>query len=366
MASRLLRERINPAIHFCRLFGLGLLHSDSIATRIVDMFLLFVNFVVCLYSYFHITSLVSEKMPDIWDITTVVSVIRLYIRIFSTPLIIILSQFQKRTLTRIICEFDNIVPGSIEPAFLWSFVFYSVVWLLGNIVGECLTMVAFHVRTKFEYFSFKDVFLIVIFNFWMFVPLLQYLFMIKAIRLGVQNINDSITSMEQWKLLRLKWKELGRLSIHLTSNVVGEIILTYMVCKIADIIFFIFLIYFYGYKEGSKLVMSLFLINVCLEVVGVFELFRQCNICKLELLKTHTVLNSVNINTKSDYRQLKFASLYMLHTDFKFMPCGIFEMNYRNFVTVNDHTDFSVCSFSSSNETLMDKAAKMMYNLNKG
>lgn len=285
MITGALWKRINPAIYFCRVFGLGLLNSDTALSHAADAFLLSANFATSVYGYIHITSLVSKRMSDLWDITTVVSVIRLHIRIFTPPFILVLSQFNKRTLTETLGKFDDIVPAG-ERAFVRSSVRYSVAWLLANIAGECLTVAAFHIRTKFAYFAIADFLLIVVYNFWMTIPIHQYLFVIKTVRLGVRYINDRIASMERWKLLRYEWKELRRLAVDLTGDLFGPVIVMYMVCKIADVIFFIFLIYYYGYKDKNELVTSFFVINVGLEIIGIFELFRQCNNCKLEVIFT--------------------------------------------------------------------------------
>lgn len=277
------RQLINPAMNFCRVFGLGLLNSDTAASHAVDALLLTVNFAVSVYGYVHITSLVSTRMSDLWDITTVVSVTRLHIRILAPPVILVLSQFNKRTLTETLGEFGDTSGGR---AYVRSSVRYSVAWLLANIAGECLTMGAFHVRTNFAYFATVDIFLIVVFNFWMTIPIHQYLFVIKTVRLAVRDINGRVASIERWKQLRYRWKELRRLAIDLTRDVFGPVIVMYAVCKIADVIFFVFLIYFYGYKLKNVLITIFLVINVSLETAGIFELFRQCNNCKLEVIFT--------------------------------------------------------------------------------
>lgn len=279
--TKFLWERI---IFFCQLFGFGILHN-TIAARIMDAVIFFVNIMVCAYCYFYVKSFVSEKMMDIWDITTVFSVLRVYFRLFAPIFILVSVQFKKRTVNKIVKTFDDVLP-SIELAYKRSIIWYSVTWLIGSIGSEYLLMIVFHIRTNFAHIKLNDFIIITLLNTWTIIPIVQYLFIIKSVRLGVRNINDRITSIEQWKLLRLKWKKLRYLAIDLTSNVVGEIIIAYIICRIIDIILVIFLIYFYGYKEKNILTSCMFIIYVIMEMIAIFELFRQCYNCKLEVIFT--------------------------------------------------------------------------------
>lgn len=275
---------MNPAVNFCRLFGLGLSCSKMHFKYFYDVFLLLINIFLFVYCYFHITSLVSKEMHEIWDITTVLSVIRLYIIVLGPPFMVVLSQFKKSTLIEILNELDNLVP-SIEIAFLRSYMWYSVNWLLLNILGDFVTFFTFIFRKNFQTVYIIDFILMSILNCWLFIPIFQYLFIIKTIHFGIQKINSQIHSIEHWKLFRQKSKDLRYLAFNLTNTVFGEILIVHIICKLANVIFFIFSSYLYGYKTDNNFYTVLMLFNVFVGVIWLIELFRQCQNCKFEVFE---------------------------------------------------------------------------------
>jgi len=284
---------VNPAVNVCRLFGFGLWYGDAYTMYFYDAFLLSINFALSVYSYFHVTALVSKSMPEMWDITTVLSVIRLHIRICMPPLMVILSQFHKHTLTDILHKLDDLL-SPIEISYLRSFMWYSVRWLLINIIGEWITITAFQIRTNFMLLMIEDYILIIVFNCWLFIPIFHYIFIVKTVQLGMRKINERTSTIREWKESRQKWKELQCLVINLTNSEIGDIIIAHVMCRIADITFFTFLVYFYGYKSESKLSIIIFVVNVVIGVFWLFELFRQCQNCKQEVMcdNIRLILNS--------------------------------------------------------------------------
>lgn len=287
-----LHELINPSVNFCRMFGLGLLYSKEYIKYLYDAFLLLINIFVFVYCYFHVTSFISTEMNELWNITTVISVIRLYISLLAPPLMVLLSQFKKQTLTKILNELDKLVP-SIDIVFLRSYLWYSVKWLLLNIIGDIVAFTTFILRTNFQTVYIKDFILISISNCWLYIPIFQYLFIIKTIHFGMQKINIEIHSMGDWKLFREKWKDLRFLAIHLTNSVYGEIILLHIICHLAGIIFILFVCYFHGYKPDNNIVTFLLIVKAIIGVIWLFELFKQCQNCKFEVTNNHYRLNHI-------------------------------------------------------------------------
>lgn len=280
----ILHESLSSAMIFCRLFGLGLLHNYTAFAYFKDTILLAVNLIVAVYGYRHVTYFISIEMQEIWNITAVVSVVRVYIHMIIPPLLVFLVQFKKRALTNIINQIDDLLP-QIETDFLRSFRWYCVKWLLLKALTEMIALVELHIKTRhFNLSSINDYLLVLILNIWLLVPLFQYIFIIKTVHLGVCEINHRIISIKEWTIYRQKWKELTYLVIHLTKNVFGDIIILHIGNVIINIIFFIFSLYYYGYKRNSLFVMCSHSTNILVIVFWLFELFRQCENCKKEVM----------------------------------------------------------------------------------
>lgn len=277
-----LYDSLNSAIIFCRIFGLGLWNNYTWIAYFNDIFLLLLNLVVGIYGFIQITYYIFNHMPKMWNITTIVSVIRVYINMIGPPLVILFAQFKKRALTDILEKIDNLVPW-IGRDFLRSFMRYSVKWLLVNMSTEIIIITMFNFNTNFDLFAIKDYLLIAVYNMWLVIPLLQYVFVIKTVDLGVWEINRRINSIEDWIIIRKKWKALRHLVIDLTKNVVGDIIIIHFTNKIADIVFFIFSLYFYGIKRYSLFVIVTDIYNIIIGALWMFELFRQCQNCKQQV-----------------------------------------------------------------------------------
>lgn len=200
------RDILNPPVNFCRLSGLGLQFRDTYTMYFSDVFLLFVNFLISLHIYLHIIKLVSKLMPEMLDITTVISVFRLHTRICLPPLMVILWQFKKHTLIDIVDKFNDLITPPIEIPYLRTFIWYSIIWLFINISMEWITIFTFHAQTGFVLPMINDYALITFLTCWMFIPIFHYIFIVKTVHLGVRQINERIGTIGEWKISRQKWK----------------------------------------------------------------------------------------------------------------------------------------------------------------
>lgn len=288
-------DSLNSAIVFCRLFGLGPPNNYAGIACFNDTLLLLLNLFVSVCGSVHITYYMSDHMPPVWNITTVVSMIRVYINTIAPPLTVLFAQFKKRAFTDCVAELEDLVPW-MESDFLRSFVRYSVKWLLMNMSTEIVIITTLHFFTGFSLFAVVDYLIIAIHNAWLVIPLLQFVFIIKTVRLGVCEINRRVDSVGRWKIYRQKWKELARLAMRLTENVAGDIIIIHFTSKIADIVFFIFTLYVYGLKRDGLYLTIFHVYNIVISSFWVFELFRQCQNCKqqvmLFIIKTLTSHNN--------------------------------------------------------------------------
>lgn len=279
--QRKLLDVMKPAVNFCRIFSMGLGYRN-VTGYFVDASFALINVLVFLYGYYRVTDFVAQKMPEIWDINAVVSVVRLYTRLSLPPLMVFHSQFKKIALNAVLGQLDVLVP-TISYHYLRSFMWYSCAWLMVSIFGEMLALTTFHMRTSFRHFEIVDYLLIAVFNSWTYIPILQYLFVIKTANLGVRTINERIVTFAEWKTSRAGWKELRYLAVYYTNKEVGTMIIAHLVCKIMDIIFFTFISYFYGYKEGNEIVALMLVVSVSIMALWTFELIRQCQNCKSEV-----------------------------------------------------------------------------------
>ncbi|XP_060874721.1 uncharacterized protein LOC132948317 [Metopolophium dirhodum] len=269
-------------------------------------------------------------MPFVWDITTVMSVAKVYTYLLTPPLMLIMWQYNKRSLSNVLRELDLGMTEMAAATPLAPFVWYSAIWLCMSVLIEFSAYTMFHLDTNFAYFTITEYGMIVVYNVWSKVPLLMYTFLMDTIRTAIRDINGRLTTVAEWWTYRGRWDDLRRTAVHLAWHQFGVTIIVFIVCTIAEIVFFVFMLYLFGYNNKNTLRISIYFINALFSASWMFEIIRMSKNCKLELLKTQKVLNSISINFNSDYRQIKYASLHMLHADFSFMPCNIFEMNYRS------------------------------------
>ncbi|XP_025205952.1 uncharacterized protein LOC112602216 [Melanaphis sacchari] len=164
----------------------------------------------------------------------------------------------------------------------------------------------------------------------------MYAFLLDTVRAAVRDINGRLVTVADWRAYRGRWDDLRRAAVRLARDLFGVAIVVFVVRTIAEIVFFVFSLYLSGIKtyKFDALRISVYSVNAVFSVSWMFEIIRKTKNCKLELQRTQKVLNSISINLNSHDKQIKYAYLYMLHADLNFMPCNIFEMNYRSLKSI--------------------------------
>ncbi|KAF0717878.1 Uncharacterized protein FWK35_00036430 [Aphis craccivora] len=278
-----LRERLNLTMNVCRLFGLGL-EPDDAASAVVDALIFLGNLLYSAYGYDHVTSVVQQRMPLIWDITTVMSVAKVYTYLLAPPVMLIAWQCNKRSLTDAVSALDRAAVADTPPSLV-PFVRYSAAWLCMSVLIEFAAYTMFHVDTDFVYFTVTEYGMIAVYNVWTTVPLLMYAFLLDAIRTSVRDINDRLITVADWRTYRGRWDDLRRTAVHQTRDLFGVTIVAFIMCTIAEIVFFGFSLYLFGIKvyhvDAFRIIV--YSINAAFSVSWIFEIIRMTKNCKLEV-----------------------------------------------------------------------------------
>ncbi|KAL5236296.1 hypothetical protein ACI65C_003706 [Semiaphis heraclei] len=323
-------------MNMCRLFGFGLQHN-GVAAAAVDALIVLANLSYSAYAYNYVMSIVQQRMPFKLEITTFMNVVKLQTYLLTPPVMLIMWQYHKRSLSDALRDLSNAMIETAAAMSLAPFAWYSIAWLCMSLVIEYFIYTLFHIDTDFVYFTVTDYVMMTVYNVWFKVPLLMYVFLMDTIRMSARDINSRLTTVSEWRTYRGRWDDLRQMAVHMARHQFGVTIVAFMVYSIAEIVFSVFMVYLYSYSQKNTLKIIIYSIKAFFSTAWMFEIIRMSKNCKLEvqdiyntLLKTQKVLNSIIINFNSDYKQIKYASLHTLHADFSFMPCNIFEMNYRN------------------------------------
>lgn len=287
VAAKPLHERIRPAMHFCRLFGFGIRFDGNPVELATDVAFLLVNLWFSTYAYVHITAVMRTRMSGLWDITTVMSVVKVYSYLMRGPVTMIAWQMNERRLASVVRALDGIVPG-IERRSLARFPWATTGWMLVTILGQFSAFSTYHVATNFEFFSWFDYFLMAVYSLWFGIPVIMYMFLVQVIRAGVRDVNDRIDTVTAWRAYRGRWKELRRTAVHLARDEFGVIAVVFWVGAITEIVFSCFTMYFFGYKTLDATFISyvklmMITVNGIITVAWVFEITRITQNCKLEV-----------------------------------------------------------------------------------
>jgi len=278
-----LRRRLNLTLNVCRLFGLGL-EPDHVTAAVVDALIFLGNLSYSAYGYDHVTSVVQQRMPFIWDITTVMSVAKVYTYLLTPPVMLIAWQCNKRSLTDVVSAVDRAAVADTPPSLV-PFVRYSAAWLCMSVLIEYAAYTVFHVDTDFVYFTLTEYGMIAVYNVWTTVPLLMYTFLLDAIRTSVRDINDRLITVADWRTYRGRWDDLRWAAVHQTRDLFGVTIVVFIMCTIAEIVFYVFSLYLFGIKvyhmDAFRIIV--YFINAVFSVSWMFEIIRMTKNCKLEV-----------------------------------------------------------------------------------
>ncbi|XP_060854456.1 uncharacterized protein LOC132932206 isoform X2 [Rhopalosiphum padi] len=321
--------RMKPMMYFCHLYGMGFCRDNF---RIIYFLLIFINVSVSFHIYYTMFMYVQKNLLSMFSLSTVTSVARLHIRYLANPLMIVLLSVKKTTILNYISDFDSLVLR-INKVSLTPYTIHFFSWLITTLVAELIQIMSFHYRTDLQYFTTWSTVQYVFSNIWIVTPVLLYIFLISLVSNGIQEINNDITSIRAWRIHSLKWKELQGMSIVLTNSVFGNIIIIFIMYTIMDLTFFIYATYL-SWINNFPIEIVTYIIMWFVRAGLMFHLFRTTQSCKLEMKKTQMVLNGIDKTTVFDYKEFQFTSLYMLHTDFSFTPCNIFDITYRNLLTI--------------------------------
>jgi len=275
-----LHSRVKPMMYFCHLYGMGL-NCDGI--RIVYFLFIFLNMSVSIYIYYEIFIYVQTQLSEMFDLSTITSVVRLHIRFLAHPLMILLLCVKKTAIMNYIRDFDDLVYG-INDVSLKPHMIHFFGWLSTTLVAELLQIMTFHYRTDLIFFSITATVEFVISNVWLVTPVLMYIFLISLVSHGIREINNDITSIRVWKTHRLKWKELQQVGIVLTNSVFGNIIIIFIMFTIMELTFFCFMIYL-SWRSNYPNEMVAYFIILFVRAGLMFQLFRTSHSCKIEVNK---------------------------------------------------------------------------------
>ncbi|XP_015366146.1 PREDICTED: uncharacterized protein LOC107163304 isoform X2 [Diuraphis noxia] len=314
---------------FCHLYGMGFCYDDF---RIIYFISIFVNMSASIYIYYKALIFVQMNMSNMFDLSTLTSVVRLHIRFLANPLMIVLLCAKITTIMNYISDFDDLVVR-INDVSLKPYMLHFFGWLSITLVTEFIQLMTFHYRMDFRYLKISSTVQFVISNVWLVTPVLIYIFLISLVSHGIREINNDITSMRAWRTHSQKWKELQHAAIVLTNSVFGKIIIIFIMYTIMELTFFCFALYLSWRGNYFSELVAYFII-LFVRAGLMFQLFRTSHSCKMEMKRTQILLNGTCKNTISDYKEFQFTSMYMLHTDFDFTPCNIFDITYRNLVTI--------------------------------
>lgn len=272
--------RIKPLMYFCHLFGMGFCFNDF---QIVFFLLIFINMSVSIYIYYEMLIYIQTNLSEMFDLSTITSVVRLHIRFLAHPLMIVFLFVKKTIIMNYIRNFDDIV-YRINDVSLKPYMIHFFSWLSIILVAEFLQLMTFHHRRNLRYFTISATAQFVLSNVWLVTPVLMYIFLISLVSYSIREINNDITSIRAWKTHCLKWKELQHAGIVLTKSVFGKIIIIFIMFTIMELTFFSFTVYL-SWRSNFPNEIVAYLIILFVRAGLMFQLFRTSNSCKGEINK---------------------------------------------------------------------------------
>ncbi|XP_050424645.1 uncharacterized protein LOC126835843 [Adelges cooleyi] len=320
-------ERIRPTVLFCRLFGMGFQREDSEMAFLEYWILLAFNLTLISYTVFTDIFQDLHIMKNLMDVMSFMTVIRYFTRTFVPVVAICSILFTRNIIIKTVQTLDDLIPSvKRTPLSFYSWYFYG--WLTLSLATDYLQFFTFWISANFGIYSVRTLFHLTFYNIWISVPVAQYVVLIMMIQNGIRGMNDDITSISKWKSYRTRWKMLKDLAEYLTNYVFAAFIIVYVLFSMCETFFFAF-VSFLAFRESEKYRTSAWLITALMRARFVVHLFQICQNCKKEIMNIQNILNGVKTKGKSDVK-VQYASLYMLHTDFKLMPYAIFELSTRN------------------------------------
>lgn len=268
-------------MYFCHLYGMGFCCCSLRIQYVFYMFSVCVNLSITLYMYRNVFVYMQSQMPQMFDVSTIMSVVRVNFRFLASSLMILFMSINNTAILNCVNVIDRL-DLSIRDVSLKPFVLRFVGWLTITMALDSLQMCIYHIRTNFKMFSVA-VFLQFFFcNVWIITPILFYTLIVSIICHEARNINDNVTSITAWRTYRPKWKELQSTAISLTKSEFGVMIIVFITWTIIDITFFCFATYL-TWRLSSELELFGYVLLMTARAGLMFQLFRECHNCKIEV-----------------------------------------------------------------------------------
>lgn len=237
-----------------------------------------------IYTYYEVVFIfVQANLSEMFNLSTLTSVVRLHIRFLAHPLMILLLCANMTTIMNYISDFDDLVLR-INNVSLKPYMIHFFGWLSTTLVTELIQLMTFHYRVNFRFFKIYTTAQFVISNVWLVTPVLMYIFLISLVSHGIQEINNNITSMRAWRTHSQKWKKLQHVAIVLTNSVFGKIIIIFIMFTIMELTFFCFAVYL-SWRANNSSELVAYIINLFVRAGMMFQLFRISHSCKMEVNK---------------------------------------------------------------------------------
>lgn len=289
-AARELHERVGRAVDVCRLFGLGLrLGPASAAATAADALLLAANAALCAYGFAHVTRVVSERMPQIWDATTVMSVAKVYTYLLSPAVTMAAWRWHGPAVVR---AARAVHAAGARAVPLRPYARRAAAWYALSVLTEAAAYTVFHASTAFAFFSPPEYAMIAAYNVWTVVPAHAYVALVDAARLAVRRANARAVTAAAWRRrLRGPWKRLARVAVRLARRELGLAVVAFVVRTICEVVFYAFAVFIYSFPFPYAAVIRTAVNSsaAAFSAARMFEVFRVTHNCRQEV---HTVRRS--------------------------------------------------------------------------
>lgn len=265
-------------MYFCQLYGMGCCRDKfPTAHRLLTL----VSLSASVYVYYKLVTYVGETMPNMVDLSTVMSAARLNVRGLVHPLMIVFFDAHRGHVLDFVAALDDLVP-STRHAPLRPFAARFVGWLTATLAAELLQLLVFFHRIGFENFSALPAAMLVLSNLWIVTPVLVHVQLVSLALRGVRDVNGRITSFGSWRVYRHRWTRLQYAAVRLTDTAFGAIIVMFVVFVITDLTFFTFVAHM-CWKNDLPVELASYVLIMFVRAALTFQLFRTCHRCKAEV-----------------------------------------------------------------------------------
>lgn len=251
------------------------------------------NLSASVYVYYNVITLVGDTMPDMFDLHTVMSAVRLNARGLVQSLMIAFFEAHRGHVLDFVAALDDLVPSAARLSLL-PFAARFFGWLTATLAAELLQLLAYFYRADFDGFTVISTSQFVLSNVWIVTPVLVHMTLVSLACRGVRDINGRITSFDSWRAHRHRWTRLQWAVTRLTDTAFGAIIVAYVVFIITDLTFFAFIASL-SWTNGYPVEVATYVLLMSVRAALTFQLFRTCHRCKTEvnIMITYVLANTI-------------------------------------------------------------------------